>query len=235
MLGEVLSLTTAFLWAGSTVISASVLKKIDPLNTNTLRTFFAAISLLPMTFVASELQDPSRIDPIGILIVIMAALIGFGVGDTCLFRSITMIGASRSYTIAYTYPFFTMALATVFLADSFYAQYFVGTAAIFLAIANIMLTLNNKTDRRTHRGSILAFFSWILYSMGTTFVTVGLKYVSIVLANVVRFPVLAIFLLVVSGAWRSRSNLTRKGLTLLAFSGILGIAITGFHFSTASN
>ncbi len=230
MLGEVLSLTTAFLWAGSTIISASVLKKIDPLNTNALRTLFAAISMLPLTFAASEVQNPSRIDPNGILFVIIAALIGFGVGDTCLFKSITLIGVSRSYTIAYIYPFFTMVLATLFLGESFHLRYFVGTAAIFVAIANVMLTLNNKTDRKTHRGSILAFSSSILYSLGTIIVTLGLRYVSVVLANVVRFPVLAIFLLLVSRAWRLRLNLSRRDLTLLALSGILGITIAGLTF-----
>jgi drug/metabolite transporter (DMT)-like permease len=83
-----------------------------------------------------------RLDLNSALFVILAAVIGFGIGDTCLFRSIGLIGASRSYTIGYSYPFLAIALATLLLGEPFQLRYMIGATIIFFAITSIFVERN---------------------------------------------------------------------------------------------
>ena len=92
MLGEVLSVATALLWAASTILSAETLKDTDPLSANALKTLFSAISMLSIAFAMGEMLDIFKLSFYGSLYVILVAIIGFGLGDTCLLKSITLIG-----------------------------------------------------------------------------------------------------------------------------------------------
>jgi drug/metabolite transporter (DMT)-like permease len=230
MLGEALSLVSALLWAATTISSAKALQNLNPLSANVLRTLFAAISMLPVAFAAGEIQNLSNTDPRGIFLLVIGAIIGFGVADTCLFKSITMIGTSRSYTIAYTYPFFTMALAVLFLQESFSIRYLIGTVAIFVGITNVVYTLGNEGKRKSLEGFVASLGTSILYSIATILVSLGLRSVSVILANAIRFPVLFLFLFLVSSVWKLEMHITRRDLVLLALSGILGMTVAGVTF-----
>ncbi|RLI47854.1 hypothetical protein DRO61_07320, partial [Candidatus Bathyarchaeota archaeon] len=164
------------------------------------------------------------------LYVIIAAIIGFGIGDTLIFRSIGLIGVSRSYTIGYSYPFFAIALATVFLGEPFLLRYIFGAVIIFLGIVNIVLERNVAFDKSNAKGFILAFAAAISWSIGTTLVALGLRTVNIIQANTIRFPLLFIFLFIFSILRPGESRLNKENLSLLLLSGILGMTIGGIVF-----
>jgi len=231
MLGEALAILTAILWAISTVLSAEALKKIDPIRSNVIRTLFSAVLSIPVAMVAGDLNSFSNIDLNALILVILAAIIGFGVGDTLLFKSITIIGVSRAYTIVYTSPFFTMILAVVLLNEPFIIKYLVGTVLIVLAVIVISIDNNNDADRGiiSLEGIMLALLSSLCWAIGTILVAIGVKNISVYLANMVRYAILFLFLLLISKPMR-RWNITKKDLVLLSASGATGMVIAGIMF-----
>jgi len=230
MLGEAISVLTALLWAGSTVILAKTLKNIDPLNVNAFKTLFASVGMLPVAFIMGEMQSIPRVDPYGLFAVVVAALIGFGIGDTCLLKSMTQIGVSRSYTIAYAYPFFTMLLATAVLGEQFLLRYLIGTAAIFLGIINLIITADGKVGGGSWKGLLTAFAAALSWAVGTIVVSLGLRKIDAVLANTIRYPLLFVFLLLLSQPWARKPDLNRRNLLLLLVSGVLGMTLGGVTF-----
>jgi len=144
VLGEALSIVGALSWAASTVLLAETLKDIDPLSVNALKTLFAVLSTLPIALVMGELQNLPELSFYGFFFVTLAAIIGFGVGDTLLFKSMNLIGVSRSYAIACTYPLFTMVFAVLFLSEPFLLTYLLGTVMIFIGVVGV--SVNNNAE-----------------------------------------------------------------------------------------
>jgi len=230
VLGEALSIAGALSWAASTVLLAETLKDIDPLSVNALKTLFAVLSTLPIALVMGELQNLPNLSFYGFLFVTLAAIIGFGVGDTLLFKSINLIGVSRSYTIAYTYPLFTIVFAVLFLSEPFLLKYLLGTVMIFIGVVGVSVSSNAEVNRENYRGLLAALATAILWAIGTVLVALGLNEMSTILANTVRFPLLFIFLLPVSRFWRKKLRLTKRDWIFLATSGILGMTLGGIAF-----
>lgn len=231
VLGELFSIAAAFLWAGSTIVAAKTLKRISPLTANAVRTSSASISMFLVALVMGGLTDLFRSDLYGSLMVIGAALVGFGLGDTCLYRSIGLVGVSRSYTIGYSYPFFVMAFATLLLGETLLPKHLVGSAMVFVGIATIFVDRGVKLEQEGRKkGLALAILTAILWSIGTTLVAIGLRTVSIIQANTMRFPLLSLVLIAASKLQSRRSNLDRRTLGLLVLSGVLGMTLAGVVF-----
>ncbi len=230
MLGEILAFATALLWAASMILTAKTLKSIGPLYANALKTLFGCISMIPIAFVMGEIQNIPTLDLSGFAIVTLAAIIGFGVGDACVFRSMQLTGVSRAYIVANSFPLITMFLATLFLGEPFLLKYLIGAFIVFFAIVAISTGKNDEGTQKSSKGllyAIAAAFSW---AIGTTLVAQGLTRISIILANTLRFPFVFIFLLLLVRPWKRKLKLSRKNLTFLAAAGSLGMALGGITF-----
>ncbi|WP_455368491.1 DMT family transporter [[Eubacterium] cellulosolvens] len=230
MLGEAFAVLAAILWAGSMIVAAKTLKDVGPVRANAFKTLFSAVTMLPIAFFMGEFQNLFYLDFYGSLYVIIAAIIGFGIGDTLIFRSIGLIGVSRSYTIGYSYPFFAIALATVFLGEPFLLRYMFGAVIIFLGIVNIFLERNVAFNKSNTKGFVIAFVAAMSWSIGTTLVALGLRTINIIQANTIRFPLLFIFLFIISILRPSEKKINKQNLGLLLLSGILGMTIGGIVF-----
>ena len=229
MIGEILALLTALLWAASTILPAEALKKVDPIRSNAIKTFFSTLVMFPIAFAAGEFNNLFQVNLEALFFLILAAIIGFGIGDTFLFKSITLIGVSKAYTIAYTFPLFTMIMAVLLLGEPFLLKYFIGT--IFTVLSIIMISSEN---RRAHRRVIfkelmIALTTALMWAVGTILLALGLKNISVLLANAIRYPVLSLFLYLISKP-RMKWTVERRDLAILAASGILGMVIGGITF-----
>lgn len=229
MLGEALALSTALIWAVSTVLSAEALKKVEPILANAVKTFFSTLAMLPIAFAVGELNNLPQVNLQALLLVVLAAIIGMGIGDTLLFKSIVLIGVSRAYTIAYTSPLFTMVIAVLFLGEPFHLRCLVGTILIVLSIVMVSMESNKSSGRINFLGVLTAVATAFTWAIGTALVTLGLKDISVILANSLRFPVLSFFLFLISRP-RKKWNLEKRDLAVLSASGILGMVVGGITF-----
>jgi uncharacterized membrane protein len=230
MIGEALAVIAAICWAASTIVVAKVLRDIDPLNTNTFRSLFAAITMFIYAFFSGEIQEIFYIDLYGLIVVILAALIGFGIGDSFLYKSITLVGVSRSYIFAHTYPFFTMVFAILFLEEMFHPKYLLGTLIIFLGIIIVVTEFKYGSKVKNYLGILTALVASIAWSIGLILITIGISKMSVILANTIRFPFLFVLLFIVSKPWTKRINLKGGNLILLIASGVLGMTLGGLIF-----
>jgi len=229
MLGELLALLTAFMWAASTVLSAEALKRVNPIQTNTLKTFFSALIMLPIAFAAGEFNNLHYLNLIALLLIILGTIIDYGIGDTMLFKSIILMGVSKAYTVAYTYPLFTMIIAVLLIGEPFLMRYLIGTILTVLSIIMVS-SENNKTNGKVSlKGLIMALIAALTWAIGTILVAIGLKSISTFLANAIRFLALFLFLYLISKP-KKRWMLTKKDLALLSASGIFGMVLGGITF-----
>jgi len=229
MLGETLAILTALMWAASTVLSAEALKRVDPVRSNAIKTFFSALIMLPIALAAGELSNLSHINLEALFLIVLAVLVGFGVGDTLLFKSIVLIGVSRAYTIAYTYPLFTMIIAVLFLKEPFLLRYLIGTVLTVLSVIMISSEDNKNHGKVSLKGLMMALTAALCWAIGTILVALGLKGISVLLANTIRYPVLSFFLFLISRP-RKKWRIAKKDLAFLSASGILGMVLGGITF-----
>jgi len=229
MLGEILAIVTALIWAASTVLSAEALKKVDPIRSNAVKTFFSTLVTVPIALAAGELNNLSEVNVQGLILVVLAAIIGFGVGDTLLYRSIILIGVSRAYTIAYTYPLFTVVIAVLFLREPFLLRYLVGTVLTVLSVVLISAEKDKTYGKISLEGLLTAVATALSWAVGTVIIALGLKDISVLLANALRFPVLTLFLFLLSKPMKKWA-VSKRDLIVLSASGILGMVLGGMTF-----
>ena len=212
------------------VIISKTLKQIEPLNVNALKTLFAAIAMVPILFFSGEIQEISSLHTMSLIIVVIATLIGFGMGDTSLFKSITIIGVSKSYTIAYTFPLFTMFFAIIFLDEPFLIKYLIGTIIIIFGIINAFYKEDKNHNKKNNFGLFTALLTAISWSIASILISIGIKNISVITANTIRFPLLFLFLFSLTRPWTERKTFHKENLYLIAISGMLSMALGGIIF-----
>jgi len=229
MLGETLAILTAIMWAVSTVLSAKALKKVDPIRSNAIKTLSSALIMIPIALVTGDLSNLFNADLNALFLVVLAAMIGFGIGDTLLFKSIILMGVPRAYTIVYTSPLFTMIIAVIFLKEPFLLKYLIGTVLVVLSLIIISSEKDKNHRGISLKGATMALISALCWAIGTILVALGLKGISVFLANTIRFAVLALFLFLVSKPGK-KWEIAGKDLAVLSASGIIGMVLGGITF-----
>ena len=185
--------------------------------------------MVPIALLTGDLTNPSNIDLNALFLVVSAAMIGFGIGDTLLFKSINLMGVSRAYTIVYVSPLFTVIIAVIFLKEPFLLRYLIGTILVVLSLIIVSLEKDKNQRRISLKGAVMALISALCWAIGTILVALGLKGISVFLANTIRFSVLALFLFLVSKP-RKKWEIAGKDLAVLSASGIIGMVLGGITF-----
>ena len=234
MWGEALAIASALTWASSTILSAEALKKVDPIRSNAIKTVFSAALMLPVAYAAGEMNNLNEVSIQALLLVIAAAIIAFGIGDTLLLKSITIIGVSKAYTLVYTYPLLTMIAAVLFLNEPFQLMTLVGTTIMVLGVISLLSERNGNQGESSMKGLLMAFVTAVTWAIGILLVALGLEEMTVLQANALRYPVLSLFLLVISRP-TEKWNLDRRSLLLLIASGVLGMVLGGVIFLLSIN
>jgi len=230
MIGEVLAILSALMQAISTVLSAKALKNVDPIWSNVIKSFASAVVMFPIIVARGILFGRVNVRADALFFVILAAIVGFGFGDTFLFKSIVLIGVSRAYTISFTSPLFTIILAMIFLNETFLPRYLVGAIFIVISLAIVSLELEEEGQKNINlRGVIAAIATALCWAMGTILVTLGLRNIDVLLANAIRFPILALFLFIISEP-RKKRRVSGRDFMLLSISGVIGMVFGGIAF-----
>lgn len=133
-LGILFGLTAAFIWATTSLVVKANAARVDTLSFNAFRVVVGALFfylLLPFFGGASLLAAMS---PLTLLVLTFSVIIGFCIGDSIYFWSMTKIGASRTMPISGIYPVFTWLLAVPLLGEEVTLPAIVGTALVVVAL-----------------------------------------------------------------------------------------------------
>lgn len=226
MLGEILAILTGLLSALSILLLEKTLRTIDPAHANTLKSFFCGVFMVPVAFIAGDLNKLSEISLQGLLFVIASAIVGAGVGETLLYKNIILIGAPRAYGAAFTYPLFTMAIAVIFLGEPFSLATLTGTALI---VSSIVLTLTSDDKHQgkiNHKALLMILVTSLSFAASIPLTVIGLRDTGIFLANTIRYQFLSLILFLSSNP-RKKRTIDKNSLVLLALSGFVGPVMAG--------
>jgi len=127
--GEALALAAALLWACAVVLFKKSGETVHPVALNTFKDVLALVLYVPTIYLAggSLLFDAP---PRDYAILCASGVLGIAVGDTLLFQSLNMIGASRSALVSCLYSPFIIALSVAFIGERLDAVQLVGVVLI---------------------------------------------------------------------------------------------------------
>ena len=113
--GEVAAMAAAALWAIASIFYARMGQTISPLVLNFTKGCVAIVFLLTTLwlldrpFPSSELRN--------LLMLALSGVLGIGLGDTCFFRSLTLLGPRRTLLLESLAPPLSALLALLFLGE----------------------------------------------------------------------------------------------------------------------
>jgi drug/metabolite transporter (DMT)-like permease len=150
-ISTVAALGTAFAWTATSVAFEYAAKRIGSLALNLLRLVVAFVFLATYCLVARGSVVPLDV-PIGAWAWLLASgLIGFVLGDICLFQAYVDIGARLSLLVYATAPVFTALLGFAVFGERLSP---VGVAGMALTLAGIAFVVLGKRGAQEREGSV---------------------------------------------------------------------------------
>ncbi len=230
LIGSVIGIIAAFLWAISTNVYKSQSDEATPLAITMLKTW---MSLIVMTLLV---MWPFRTMPFfvpinAVFYLATSVTIGLIIGDLAFLSSQERIGVSYAYPIATTYPIFTYIIAIFFVNEVVLWTRFIG---IFLAVGGVMLISKAQASSKDDEGLsnfdgvgfLLALFAALCWSVGSVLLQVGVADVDPVDANFVRmiFGAGIIAPLFLGSVRRGMPKPTRKATKIVLVAAFFGMA-----------
>lgn len=230
IIGSVIGIIAAFLWAISTNVYKSQSDEATPLAITMLKTW---MSLIVMTLLV---MWPFRIMPFfvpinAIFYLAASVTVGLIIGDLAFLSSQERIGVSYAYPISTTYPIFTYIIAIYFVNEVVLWTRFIG---IFLAIGGVILISRAQASSKDEEGLsnfdrvgfLLALFAALCWSLGSVLLQVGVADVDPVDANFVRmiFGAGIIAPLFLGSVRRGMPKPTRRATKIILIAAFFGMA-----------
>ncbi|MEW5717176.1 MAG: DMT family transporter [Chloroflexota bacterium] len=232
VLGIILGLLSAFIWATASLAIKAQANQINPLSFNAFRMFVGmcfTFALLPFFGGASAI---AQVPPNAVILLAVSSIIGIAIGDMLYFWSLNHIGASRALPISGTYPLFTWALAVPLLGEQITVSAMIGTALVLVGV--YFLSPGNGTianvDARTQRlATLAAIAAAFLWAVATTMLKIGVQESPhVIVVNAIRLPVAVLGSALVArwyggaATWRgyTRENLPRLIVLAMYSTGI---------------
>ncbi len=214
--------------------------RLDMLSLNAIRCLGAVPVALVLPLLvgsgAGVLQSP----PLALTYIVAGAVSAMGIGDTIYYSSQKILGVSRAQPISNIYPIFTLILAALFLGEQ--ATWALG-AAVALVVAGIYL-LTEKRDSvssasiaadgaEARLGVALAVAAGFFWAIGTVLFRQGILDLSVLTANQLRIPTVALMLLGLVRLTGRPMQFARYGwrtLLVIGGAGVLGIGLGSILF-----
>lgn len=127
---------TAITWAIAVILFKKSGESVHPIALNLFKNMMAVILLIPTLYIFghSLFQSASSRD---YLIIFISGALGIGVADTLFFKSLNLLGASRSAIVDCLYSPFIICLSILFLGESLNLFQVIGLIMILSAVLTI--------------------------------------------------------------------------------------------------
>lgn len=201
---------------------------VKPITYTAIRAIAAMVFLL-LIVPFSEVRL-SGLKPSTMVIVIVSAILGPGIGDASYAKAIQLIGSSLAVVISYTYIFIAQSIAVVFLGETLSAFTVTGTILAFTGV--VIATFRGPTNSFKLHGIGYAVATSVSWGIATSMIKIALKQVDAFALTIVRIAIIALFFLplglAIEGVPRRDSA---KAIFILAIvTGVLGWGIGMYLF-----
>ena len=241
LIGEVSGVVSAFCWALSNVLIKTQTDRMDAITINILRCLAATIFFPLVLLLSGRVGELSQLSLPVVFLLIASSVLGLGVGDTIYFRSLALIGVSRSYPLTNVSVVFTATIAFIFLNEEFTWFVVLGGALILGGVYLIAIPprgkepveLGHPDPKVMVKGTLMVIVASVFWALSITTSKIALESVSSLTANIVRLPVLSLLFFVIYpskiGVFKPRRYPLRSLLVVLA-SGVIGVGIGSYLF-----
>jgi DME family drug/metabolite transporter len=230
------ALLCAFVWAVSTLVVRTQSQKVPPALMNGIRCAVAGALFWMLLPFGPPLSTYGAVTGTEWLLLLGGLTIGVAVGDTIFLASIKEMGVSRSMPLAGTHPLTTMFFEWVFLGNPFSPTFLLGSCCVVLGV--VLLSGREEETQmgaevRVKLGVTLALFAASLWGVSTVMLKPAIAHMTVVQANSVRMPAVAL-LLFATRAWTGPvmrlRDLDRRTLLIVAGSGAFGMGLGSMLF-----
>ena len=190
IIGSMIGLLTAFLWAFSTNVYKTQSNEATPMAIASLK-MWAAMFFMSVIVILPFRSTPFYVPFNALLILIVSVVISLVIGDIVFLTAQERIGVSYAYPISSVYPIVTYIIAIFLLEDTILISRSVG---IVVAVAGVItITREQATKNESEEkskfdkaGLGFAFFAAICWALGSVLLQIGLTDVDPIDANWIR-------------------------------------------------
>lgn len=158
--GELAALLTAALWTITALAFEQASKRVGSLTVNLIRLFLAFIFYCILSLVRGNPVLPLSADTYSWVWLSVSALIGFVIGDFCLFKSYELIGSRIASLLMALAPPMAAIFAWFVLSEGFSLMNTVGMTLTILGIGLVIM------DRPGGKVKLKFKISGVLYGLG---------------------------------------------------------------------
>lgn len=234
MSGEVFALSSALIWAISTVLWAIGAKRLHVIPLNLIRCVAATIFFWALLPFYGGLEAIAAVPLSSWFWLIVSVLTLLVVGDILFFRSMDLAGVSWAMPVSSINPLWAVLLASFFLEEPLTWSLLAGTILVILGVILVSrgsdgAAEQNAQDKQARRnGVLLALAVSVLWAVGQIALKPGTEGINSVVANSIRLPIGALIMLAIAlrrGRLRDLRDIDRKSWGIILLASFVG---TGF-------
>ncbi|HOC42682.1 MAG TPA: DMT family transporter [Thermoanaerobaculales bacterium] len=176
--GELAALATACCWTTSALAFEAAGRRVGSLALNLIRLVPAALLLAAYSWVVRGVAFPVDASAHAWLWLSLSGLVGFTVGDLCLFRAFVRVGARVSMLLMATVPPITTLLGLLIMDEVLSPRQLLGMALAVAGVSSVVLERRPDAAGRPQRlpadGILLGLGGAVGQSLGLVLSKVGM-------------------------------------------------------------
>ena len=134
LVGDLLTLGAALLWAVYTTAGARIMRVVDPLQATVWTVVAGAIVLAPLGAWELATSPPSSVPVPAVLAVLYSGALAAGIANVFVFHAIRLVGPTRVTASQFLVPAGAVVLGAIFLSEPVGAAQVLGGAIIVLGV-----------------------------------------------------------------------------------------------------
>jgi drug/metabolite transporter (DMT)-like permease len=148
-LGEIAAIGGAICFGLGNVLIKSQGNKIKPIAINAIRLSFSAIFYFIIILATRTLGSTFTMNWKSALLIVGGTLMGIIIGDVIFYLSQQLIGLSRAYPIALSYPLLTYLIGIMFSFESYNKFRIQGVILVILGVYLVSSSTENQLEKLT--------------------------------------------------------------------------------------
>ncbi len=223
MLGELLTILSAMIWALSSVFYKAGLKTMKPTTVNTIRPIVALFFLVGVIIITGDFKDISNLTTRDIIYIFLSTISGVVIGDLLYMFSLRTVGIARAYPISNTYPLFTILMARLFLGEIITFKLISGAILIIIAI---FLISEKDFELDIKKGVIFALGASFFWGTSMIIMKLAMSTVNPIVFSTIRMGIFAFFLLLYTMRYEKiEFTKVNRSWIIVAIGGILDLGV----------
>lgn len=162
-IGELISIGVAFMWTGSALFAEYGTKRLGTLPLNVLRMALVLVLSVAMFWALTGQPLPPMAGGEAYVWLLLSGLVGYVVGDYCLFQCYLLIGSRYGQLLMTLAPISTAVMARVALGQHIGMH---GILAMVVTLSGVAISVLGRDDAHNHKLRLELPLRGVLYGLG---------------------------------------------------------------------